>query len=218
MNKERIQKKLERASERERRRNKKPEFKSKRRRGQRSCSYRFKKEMVSSTGEGEFASVSLTAPSRAFADYAGTLARASSIAHWQLRRGLCRRRGRRVHRRRPRLRRLVRSAPPMLLLTTRSSSSSATAPRSGTRSGTERCVSFDVTLVRSRRPKTRGRTKENETPSPPEKRAFTSPRLSIRKKPHSLGGGENSARKPHTKKTSLVSPPSPRPSPLPRPR
>jgi len=89
MNKERIQKKLERASERERRRNKKPEFKSKRRRGQRSCSYRFKKEMVSSTGEGEFASVSLTAPSRAFADYAGTLARASSIAHWQLRDLVC---------------------------------------------------------------------------------------------------------------------------------
>ena len=45
--------------------------------------------MVSSTGEGEFASVSLTAPSRAFADYAGTLARASSIAHCQLRDLVC---------------------------------------------------------------------------------------------------------------------------------
>ena len=42
-------------------------------------------KMVSSTGEGEFTSVSLAAPSRAFADFSGTLPRASSIAHWQLR-------------------------------------------------------------------------------------------------------------------------------------
>ena len=45
--------------------------------------------MVSSTGEGEFTSVSLAAPSRAFAEYSGTLARASSIAHWQLRDLVC---------------------------------------------------------------------------------------------------------------------------------
>ena len=45
-------------------------------------------KMVSSTGD-EFTSVSLAPSFRAFAEYSGTLARASSIAHWQLRDLVC---------------------------------------------------------------------------------------------------------------------------------
>lgn len=46
--------------------------------------------MVSSTGEGAPPpEVSMEPPTRAFAHYSGTLARASSIAHWQLRDLVC---------------------------------------------------------------------------------------------------------------------------------